>query len=138
MRKSEMKKFRGIFEQDRAKILYNDRVIRDDFNVDTEDRSDEVDQATSETEQAMRMRLRNRERLYLRKVEEALFRISDGTFGECSECEQQIEKRRLEARPTATLCIACKEDEERKESLTSYGRQHKSLGDTFSRAYASV
>ncbi len=136
MRKDQLRKFKRIFEAQRKAILFNDRVIREDFNVNSDDRYDEVDQATTDVEQSMRMRLRNREVLYIKKVDEALVRIEEGTFGECSECGEDIELRRLEARPTATLCVGCKEDQERKEVLTAAGRLHKSLGETFNRKYA--
>ena len=136
MNKERLKKFKKIFEAQRNGLLFNDRVVRDDFSVCDDDRFDEVDQATTDIEQSMRMRLRNRETLYLKKVNEALKRIEEGTFGECEECGEDIEIRRLEARPTATLCVACKEEQERKEVLTAAGREFKSLGDTFSRKFA--
>lgn len=136
MRKDTLKKFKRIFEAQRKKILFNDRVLRSDFAVSDDDRFDEIDQATTDVEQSMRMRLRNREILYIKKVDEALKRIDEGTFGECTECEEEIELRRLEARPTATLCVGCKEDQERKEVLNAQGLQHKSLGETFSRKFA--
>jgi len=136
MRKDTVKKFKRIFEAQRRSILFNDRVVREDFSVNSDDRFDEIDQATTDIEQSMRMRLRNREMLYIKKVDEALRRIEDGIFGLCDECGEDIELRRLEARPTATLCVQCKEEQERKEVLTAAGRQHKSLGATFSRKYA--
>src|SRR5690348_7870872 len=129
MRKSVIKRFKRVFEEERRQILYNDRIIRDDFNVNDDDRYDEVDQAATDAEQAMRMRLRNRDLLYLKKIDQALARIQEGIFGECESCGEDIEVRRLEARPTATLCVGCKEDEERQEILTASGRRHKSLGD---------
>jgi DnaK suppressor protein len=135
MNKTVLKKFKKVFEEQRRQILYSDRILREDFNVNLDDRYDEVDQATVDAEQAMRMRLRNRETLYLKKVEEALRRIDAGEFGECESCGADIEVRRLEARPTAELCIACKEDEERKEVLTANGRKHKSIGEAFSRSF---
>jgi DnaK suppressor protein len=135
LRKSIIARFKKVFEAQKKGILYNDRVIREDFTVNNDDRYDEIDQATTDVEQSMRMRLRNREILYLKKIDEALTRIEDGIFGECEVCENDIELRRLEARPTATLCVSCKEDEERKEVLTAAGRKHKSLGETFSRSY---
>lgn len=131
MNKKSLKKFQKVFEEQRHSILYNDRILREDFSVNSDDRYDEVDQATTDIEQSMRMRLRNRELLYIRKIEDALKRIADGTFGECETCGEDIELRRLEARPTATLCVACKEEEERSEVLTAAGRQHKSLGEVF-------
>lgn len=136
MNKTTLKKFKKIFESQRKQLIYSDRILRDDFAVSSDDRSDEVDQATTDIEQSMRVRLRNREVLYLKKIEIALKRIEEGTFGECESCGEDIELRRLEARPTATLCVQCKEEEERKEVLTAAGRQHKSLGAEFSRQFA--
>ena len=136
MTKEKLKKFKKIFENQRKSLLFNDKIMRDDFTVCVDDRYDEVDQATTDVEQSMRMRLRNRETLYIKKVEEALARIEEGTFGDCEECGEDIELRRLEARPTATLCVSCKEEQERKEILTATGRLSKSLGESFSRKYA--
>ena len=136
MNKERLKKFKRIFEAQRKSLLFNDKIVRDDFSVNADDRYDEIDQATTDIEQSMRMRLRNRESLYLKKVNEALKRIEEGTFGECEECGEDIELRRLEARPTATLCVACKEDQEKKEMLNASGREHKSLGQAFSRKFA--
>jgi DnaK suppressor protein len=136
MRKDVLKKFKKIFEDELNNNLYNDRIIREDFSVREDDRPDEVDQASSDSEQAMRMRLRNREVLYLKKVKSALSRIEDGTFGECESCGEMIETKRLLARPTATLCVSCKEEEERREIHTASGRQPKSLGQLFSKQLA--
>ncbi len=136
MRKEAVKRFKKIFETQRNQILFNDRVVREDFSVCADDRYDEIDQATTDIEQSMRMRLRNREILYIKKIDDALRRIEDGSFGECEGCGEDIEIRRLEARPTATLCVSCKEDQERKEVLTASGREHKSLGASFSRKLA--
>jgi DnaK suppressor protein len=135
MNKVNLKKFKKLFE---AQIngVFNDKVIREEFSANSDDRFDEIDQATTDMDQAMRMRLCNRETLYIKKVHEALKRIEDGTFGECEDCGEDIEVKRLLARPTATLCVACKEEAERKEVLTAAGRQPKSLGETFSRKYA--
>ena len=115
MRKEQLKKFKKIFERQKKSILFNDRVLRDDFSVCTDDRFDEIDQASSDMEQSMRMRLCNREILYVKKINDAIKRIEEGSFGECEECGEDIEVRRLEARPTATLCIDCKTLEEHRE-----------------------
>lgn len=128
MKKEVLKRFKKLFEQQKSNVLYNDKVIREDFAVNSDDRMDDVDQASADVEQALRMRLRNREMLLVKKIDDALKRIEAGTFGLCESCENDIEIKRLEARPTATLCIACKEDEERREVLTADGRRHKSLG----------
>lgn len=136
MRKETIKRFKKLFEAEKQKILFNDKIVREDFSVNADDRFDEIDQATTDVEQSMRMRLCNRETLYLKKIDEALRRIEDGTFGECVECEEPIELKRLEARPTTHLCVSCKEEQEKKEIFTAVGREHKSLGESFSRRYA--
>jgi DnaK suppressor protein len=136
MRKETLNRFKKMFVGERRKLLFTDRVVREDFSVNTDDRFDEVDQATTDVEQSMRMRLCNRETLYLKKVEEALRRIDEGTFGLCEACEEEIGLKRLEARPTATLCVSCKEEQERKEVHTAAGLAHKSLGESFSKRFA--
>ena len=67
----------------------------------------------------MARRLCDRDRLYIQKVEIALAKISTGSYGVCEVCEEPIEVKRLEARPVATLCIACKEEQEHKEKVFS-------------------
>ena len=109
MNKEQLTNFKTMFEEQKNQLLYNDKIIREDFNTSTEELSDEVDLASHDMAQSMQMRLRNREVLYLKKINEALDRIDDGSFGHCEMCDEQIEIRRLMARPTATLCISCKE-----------------------------
>jgi len=133
MRKSDIKRFKNQLEKKLSEQLYTDKVIREDFEVNADDRYDEIDQATTDAEQSMRMRLRNRETLLVKKLREALKRIEEGIFGECEGCGEDIEKGRLQARLTATMCVPCKEEEERREILTAAGRKHKSLGESFSR-----
>ncbi len=136
MRKETMNRFKKMFIAEKRKLLFNDKILREDFSVNADDRFDEIDQATTDVEQSMRMRLCNRETLYLKKVEEALRRIEDGTFGACESCEEDIGLKRLEARPTATLCVSCKEEQERREVHTAAGLAHKSMGETFSKRMA--
>ena len=78
---------------------------------------DETDLAASEVNQNLVFKLRDRERQLLSKIDEAMSRIEDGSFGACAECEEPIEARRLEARPMSTLCIACKEKQEHREKI---------------------
>ena len=133
MKKDLLKKFKKAFEQQKDNLLFNDKVVREDFLSSPDDRMDDVDQASADMQQALRLRLRNRETLLLKKINEALSRIEDGTFGECESCGDDIEIRRLEARPTATLCIACKEEQEQREMNTADGRKPKSLGTELTR-----
>lgn len=77
---------------------------------------DEVDIVSTEKENQMDFRLKARNAVYLKKVRKSLHKIEEGTFGECEDCGVEISKNRLMARPTADLCIACKEAQEREEN----------------------
>jgi DnaK suppressor protein len=92
MRKETLNRFKKMFVGEKQKLLFSDRILRDEFSVNADDRFDEIDQATTDVEQSMRMRLCNRETLYLKKVEDALQRIEDGTFGLCESCEEDLGK----------------------------------------------
>jgi DnaK suppressor protein len=76
---------------------------------------DPNDRATLESEFALELRTRDRERKLIRKIEEALKRIDDGSYGFCLETGEPIGVKRLEARPVATLCIEAQERRERRE-----------------------
>ena len=80
---------------------------------------DPNDRATQESEFSLELRTRDRERKLIRKIDEALKRIEDGSYGFCLETGEPIGVKRLEARPETTLCIRCKEDQERIEK--AYG-----------------
>ncbi|OGT16665.1 MAG: RNA polymerase-binding protein DksA [Gammaproteobacteria bacterium RIFCSPLOWO2_02_FULL_38_11] len=76
---------------------------------------DPNDRATQEEEFSLELRARDRERKLIKKIEEALAKIEQGEYGYCEGCGIEIGVRRLEARPTATLCIDCKTLDEIKE-----------------------
>lgn len=122
MRKADLVKFKKIFIEQREQLLMNFTVLDSHLMVNPEDK-DEVDQANADIEQNIHMQLKNRENFTLQKVNHALRKIEEGTYGECESCGEQIEIRRLQARPTANLCIACKEEEEKQSaSLLLSGR----------------
>jgi len=79
---------------------------------------DEIDQLSSLKEHSLNTRLDQRNLLFLKKVKEAQQKIIDGTYGICEECECDISLKRLQARPTAALCINCQEEKERNEMGT--------------------
>jgi DnaK suppressor protein len=115
-KKSDLKKFRKILEEKRDALVKAAREsLEEDMTLDTNDLPDEMDLASSEYLQSFTFRLRGRERFFLDKIDQALKRIDDGTFGICETCEEPISVKRLEARPETTLCIRCKEDQERAE-----------------------
>ncbi len=76
---------------------------------------DPNDRASQEEEVSIELRARDRERKLLRKIEKALNRLAVDEYGYCESCGEDIGIRRLEARPTAELCIDCKQLEEQKE-----------------------
>jgi DnaK suppressor protein len=114
--KAQLKKFKTLLETKREEILKRAKqTLNDDMTLDTNDLPDEMDLASSEYLQSFTFRLRGREKSFLDKIERALQKIEEGTFGACEECEEEIQVKRLEARPETTLCIRCKEDQERAE-----------------------
>ena len=78
-----------------------------------------MDRASQEEEFALELRTRDRERKLIRKIEKTLARIDTDDFGYCENCGSEIGIRRLEARPTADLCVDCKELDEIKEKQRS-------------------
>lgn len=76
---------------------------------------DPNDRATQESEFSLELRTRDRERKLIKKIDEALSEIDAGDYGYCESCGIEIGIRRLEARPTATLCIDCKTMDEIRE-----------------------
>ncbi|MCG8542798.1 MAG: RNA polymerase-binding protein DksA [Alphaproteobacteria bacterium] len=76
---------------------------------------DMSDRATKETDRALELRTRDRQRKLIAKIDEALRRIDDGTYGYCEETDEPISLRRLEARPIATLSLEAQERHERME-----------------------
>jgi len=78
---------------------------------------DLADRASSETDRAIELRARDRQRKLIAKIDEALARIDDGTYGYCEETGEPISIRRLEARPIATLSVEAQERHERRERI---------------------
>jgi DnaK suppressor protein len=76
---------------------------------------DVSDQASAEAEQNFLMRIREREQRLIKKIDEALDRMDQNTYGICERCEEEIPYPRLKARPVTTLCINCKTLEEQEE-----------------------
>ncbi|MDP1758876.1 MAG: RNA polymerase-binding protein DksA [Thermodesulfovibrionales bacterium] len=75
------------------------------------------DQATAETDRNFMLRLRSREQKLIKKIDDALDRIDNGTFGICDDCGMEINIKRLDARPVTTLCMECKTQQEEEERI---------------------
>lgn len=116
MKKTDLKRLKKILEDKRTTLIKNaQQTFAEDMALDSNDLPDEMDLASSEYIQSFTFRLRGRERTFLEKINTALKKIEDDTFGTCENCEEPISLKRLEARPETTLCIRCKEDQERME-----------------------
>jgi DnaK suppressor protein len=115
---AQMKKFRAMLEERRQTLIVQARkTLESDMILSPDDRFDEVDQASSEYMQAFSFRLRGREKFLMDKIQLALRKIDEGTYGTCEECEETIALKRLQARPEAPLCIQCKEAQEKEEAV---------------------
>ncbi len=116
MNKTQLKKFKTLLTEKRDEIVKKAKqTLEEDMTLDSNDLPDEMDLASSEYLQSFTFRLRGREKSFLDKIQKALAKIEDGSFGTCEECGEEISVKRLEARPETTLCIKCKEDQERLE-----------------------
>lgn len=116
MKKGDFKRFRKILERKRELLIANaSKTMAEGMTLDADDLPDEMDLAASEGMQSFTFRLRGREKVFLEKIDKAIKKIDDETFGICEECEEKIAVKRLEARPETTLCIRCKENQERME-----------------------
>lgn len=116
LKKGQIENFRKWLLNERSRILKQSlRLGNTSVGVEQEDLSDEMDHASSEVNQAMTFRLKDRERFLLSKIDKALGRIEHGEYGTCVDCGNNIEIKRLEARPVTDLCINCKEERERVE-----------------------
>jgi len=78
---------------------------------------DPTDRASMESERNFTLRIRDRERKLISKIQDALVRIENGTYGICEECGEEISMERLNARPVTTLCIDCKKKQENDEKV---------------------
>jgi len=76
---------------------------------------DPTDQASMEIDRNFDLKIKDRERRLIKKIDQAIARIKDGEFGECDACGGEISAKRLEARPVTTLCIECKTAQEQEE-----------------------
>ncbi len=108
--------FRKALMQQRASLLREaDNTVANELDVKEEELADSIDRSSVEAERNFTLRLRDRERKLLKKIDDALDRLEKGELGSCVECGERIGINRLRARPVATLCIQCKEEEEKRE-----------------------
>lgn len=113
---NQLDEFRSLLEEEKSKLLEKAmHTLKNEIELSKDDMADEADLASALTDQSLSLRLRGRERTLIEKIDLALKRIDAGEFGTCVVCEDDIELKRLKARPVTTMCIACKEEQERRE-----------------------
>jgi len=108
--------------------ISNKKLEQEKYQLDKNELSDPLDEASVNTQTSHDIRFINRENFYLKKINKSLDAITRGTYGLCDECDAEIGYDRLNARLTAELCIACKEEAEHQENNNFYDKKSKSLG----------
>ena len=101
----------------RDEILRSTKETLQHLHDESEQHADIADRATSETERALELRARDRQRKLIAKIDAALERLDDGTYGYCEETGEPISLKRLDARPIATLSVEAQERHERRERV---------------------
>ncbi len=120
MRQRELDQFRRLLEGRKREILTEAERALGSMNQETEEAfADPTDRATHESDRNLLLRIRDRERKLLSKIDEAFTRIDSGLYGRCEECGDEIGLARLKARPVTTLCITCKSAQEARERLVA-------------------
>jgi len=109
--------FRAKLENWKDEILRESRETLDNLQEESQNHPDMADRASSESDRALELRTRDRQRKLIAKIDAALKRIDDGTYGYCEETGDPIGVARLDARPIATLSLEAQEMHERREKV---------------------
>jgi RNA polymerase-binding transcription factor len=111
--------FRGKLLAWRDEILRSTKETRQHLHEETTQHPDLADRASTETERAVELRARDRQRKLIAKIDAAIARLDHGTYGYCEETGEPISLKRLDARPIATLSVEAQERHERRERFYS-------------------
>jgi RNA polymerase-binding transcription factor len=116
MRKRDVDRFRAQLEEQLTSLVgQGERAVQEMSDGDAHEAPDPNDRATLEEGRNWALRLRDRDRKLISKIQEALARLDAGTFGRCTSCGRAIGAARLRARPVTDLCIDCKTEAEQLE-----------------------
>ncbi|EQC50445.1 TraR/DksA C4-type zinc finger protein [Bacteriovorax sp. DB6_IX] len=126
MNTTDLKHFEILFGTMKEQLLAKAKLEGGDLEALRN--GDIIDQTTNERDAQLLLKLQGRDRFFLKKVNHALEKIASGTFGECEECGEDITMKRLLARPIATQCIHCKEEQEREEGQVRYSKRSHTNG----------
>jgi DnaK suppressor protein len=117
MNERQREYFRAKLLAWREDILKEAKETLQHLQEENQNHPDLADRASSETDRAIELRARDRQRKLIAKIDEAVGRIDEGTYGYCEETGEPISLRRLEARPIATLSVEAQERHERRERI---------------------
>ncbi|WP_408098406.1 TraR/DksA family transcriptional regulator [Peredibacter sp. HCB2-198] len=126
--KKQLETLKNQLLEEKKSLVFNDKNGATELDLSLTNGGDDVEQSISDYNNSHQLRFRNREVFYAKKIDKALKKFDTDEYGLCSECGCWIKFERLLARPTAEMCIVCKEESERDESNSFIGRQSKSLG----------
>jgi DnaK suppressor protein len=122
-------KLKGVLLAEKARLLRNAQDgLAFSMNRDRNIGRDSIDESMEEEIFSTELRLRDREKWLLGKINSALDRLQAGTIDECEDCSEPIGYRRLVARPVTTLCIDCKEEREKEEQAVAQRRGGDDVG----------
>lgn len=136
MNTTDQKHFEILFNSMREQLLTKAKFESEDLS--TLSNGDIIDKITNERDAQLALKLKGRDQFFLKKIDHALEKIESGTFGECEECGDDISMKRLLARPIATQCIHCKEEQEREEGQVLYQKRSKTLGKEINNSNKNV
>jgi DnaK suppressor protein len=117
MNERQLEYFRNKLVAWKHSILEESRGTIEDMQEGTRNIPDVADRASEETDRALELRTRDRQRKVISKIDSALRRIEEGSYGYCDETGEPISLKRLDARPIATLSLEAQERHERKEKV---------------------
>lgn len=115
MENDRLEFFRNLLHERLTHLLEEAGATLGNLTDDKENLADALDIATMESNRDFQLRIRDRERVYIRKIQEALLQINEGEYGYCIACGEEISEARLIARPVASHCIDCKTEAEQLE-----------------------
>jgi DnaK suppressor protein len=117
MNKEKLEEFRQLLQSQIDSLLREADKTVSEMTDEKTNFPDPTDRASLESDRNFELRIRDRERKLIGKIQEALERITEGEFGVCESCGEDIGEARLRARPVTTLCIDCKTEQERQERI---------------------
>ncbi|RRN62090.1 RNA polymerase-binding protein DksA [Caulobacter sp. 602-1] len=117
MNERQLEYFKNKLLAWKEEILRESRETVAHLQKETENHADLADRASSETDRALELRTRDRQRKLISKIDQALRRVEDGSYGYCEETGEPIGLARLDARPTATMSVEAQERHERRERV---------------------